>query len=121
MAMLVLNSCRWPAALVLALCCSTSVAALAAQEAPAPNAHQQAKGDFAFWAEMPDVAQVINDVQGKDEEDTAARQLAAYRLLNALVNANADRIGQRSDRLGRRIHYGAGYGFARRLQHRGHP
>ena len=51
-------------------------------------------GDFAFWAEMPDVAQVINDVQGKDEEDTAARQLAAYRLLNALVNANADRIGQ---------------------------
>src|SRR5438445_1152052 len=94
MAMLVLNSCRWPAALVLALCCSTSVAALAAQEAPAPNAHQQAKGDFAFWAEMPDVAQVINDVQGKDEEDTAARQLAAYRLLNALVNANADRIGQ---------------------------
>ena len=92
--MLVLNRCRRPAALVLALCCSTSVAALAAQDAPAPNARQQAKGDFAFWAEMPDVAQVINDVQGKDEEDTAARQLAAYRLLNALVNANADRIGQ---------------------------
>src|SRR6266850_8450561 len=58
------------------------------------NADPQQKGDYAFWPEMPEAAQVMKDVQGKDEADTAARRLAAYRLLYALVWANGDRTGQ---------------------------
>jgi hypothetical protein len=57
-----------------------------------PN--QQQKGDYAFWPEMPEAARVIKDVQGSNELDTAARQLAASRLLFALVAANADRVGR---------------------------
>jgi hypothetical protein len=65
------------------------------QDTPsAANASTPDKRDFAFWREMPEVTQVIKDVQGKDDEETAAQRLVAYHLLDRLVNANADRIGE---------------------------
>jgi hypothetical protein len=68
---------------------------LIAQNPPvASNPTPRDTGDYAFWREMPDVAQVIKDIQGKDEEETSARGLAAFRVLDALINANADRIGR---------------------------
>ena len=73
---------------------TVSTPALNGQDLPsAANASRLGKPDYAFWREMPDVTQVIKDVQGKDQDDTAARQLAAYELLIRLVNANAERNG----------------------------
>ena len=51
-------------------------------------------GDFAFWREMPDVARVLNDVQGNGEDETAALRLAVYRVLRACIETNASRVGQ---------------------------
>lgn len=68
---------------------------LMAQNPPvASNPIPRDTGDYAFWREMPDVAQVIKDIQGKDEEETGARGLAAFRVLNGLIGANAARIGR---------------------------
>ena len=62
-----------------------SPSALDAQAVFGGNASKPDKRDYAFWREMPEVALVIKDVQGKDEEETAARRLVAYHLLDRLV------------------------------------
>lgn len=61
--MLVLNSCRWPAALVLALCCSTSVAALAAAQ--------------EYVSGAPEPARVLAAYERPDSLDRTAQQHAA--------------------------------------------
>ncbi|MGB2867999.1 MAG: hypothetical protein WBD36_06090 [Bacteroidota bacterium] len=63
------------------------------------NAYQQHKGDYAYWREMPEAAQVLKDIQGNDKLEIAVRQWAASEVLHSLVNANAQRIGHRSKRV----------------------
>ncbi len=58
------------------------------------GAYSQPKGEYSFWPEMPEAAQVTKDIQGKDELDTAARRLAAFELLDILVVRRAESKGQ---------------------------
>jgi hypothetical protein len=58
------------------------------------NAYPLHNGEYAFWPEMPTAAQVLTDMKGKNDLDTAARQHAAFVLLIALVNVAADGTGQ---------------------------
>jgi hypothetical protein len=52
------------------------------------------KGEYSFWRDMPEAAQVARDMIGRDDLDTAARQHAAFVLLLDLVNVSADGKGQ---------------------------
>jgi hypothetical protein len=58
------------------------------------NAYPLHSGEYAFWPEMPEASQVLNDMKGGNDLDTAARQHAALVLLIALVNVSADGSGQ---------------------------
>jgi len=60
------------------------------------NAYPLHNGDYAFWPAMPEAAQVLTDMKGKNDLDTAARQHAALNLLITLVNVAADGSGQTS-------------------------
>jgi hypothetical protein len=48
--------------------------------------YQQQKSEYAFSAEMPDPAQVIRDIQGKDVFDTAVRRRAALSVIGSLLD-----------------------------------
>src|SRR5580704_4572050 len=58
------------------------------------NAYPPHKGEYTFWPEMPEAGRVLADTKGKNDLDTAARQHAAFNLLIALVNVDADGKGQ---------------------------
>ncbi|HEY5043029.1 MAG TPA: hypothetical protein VIK53_13615 [Verrucomicrobiae bacterium] len=58
------------------------------------NAYPLHNGEYLFWPQMPAAAQVLTDMKGKNDLDTAARQHAAFVLLIALVNVAADGTGQ---------------------------
>jgi len=58
------------------------------------NAYPLHSGKYAFWPEMPEAAQVLTDMKGKNDLDTAARQYAALVLLIVLVTVSADGSGQ---------------------------
>ena len=83
--MLVLNSCRWPAALVLALCYSTSSAALAAAQ--------------EYMSGVPEPARVLAAYEGPDSLDRTARQHAALRVIRQVItDLSYDRIGRDRER-----------------------
>jgi len=58
------------------------------------NAYPLHSGEYAFMQNMPDAPQVLADMKGANDLDTAARQHAALVLLIALVNVSADGTGQ---------------------------
>lgn len=58
------------------------------------NAYPLHNGEYLFWPEMPAAAQVLADMKGKNDLDTAARQHAALTSLITLVNVAADGRGQ---------------------------
>ena len=58
------------------------------------NAYPLHNGDYAFWQSMPPASQVLADVKGTSDLDTAAHRHAALTLLIALVNISADGTGQ---------------------------
>ncbi len=58
------------------------------------NAYPLHQGEYAYWPCMPAASQVLADVKGTNDLDTAARQHAAFVLLIALVNISADGTGQ---------------------------
>ena len=58
------------------------------------NAYPLHNGEYLFWSEMPTAAQVLADMKGKNDLDTAARQHASLVLLIALVNVSADGTGK---------------------------
>src|SRR5712664_2334357 len=69
--MLIRNSCRLPAALVLALCCSTFIAALAAAQ--------------EYVGGVPEPARVLAAYEGPDSLDRTARQHAALRVIRQVI------------------------------------
>jgi hypothetical protein len=58
------------------------------------SAYPLHNGDYLFWSQMPTAAQVLADMKGKNDLDTAARQHAALTLLTTLVNVAADGTGK---------------------------
>lgn len=79
--MLICNSCRWPAALVLALCCSTFFAALAAAQ--------------EYVSGVPEPARVLAAYEGPDSLDSTARQHAALRVIRQFItDLSYDRIAR---------------------------
>ena len=54
------------------------------------NAYPLHNGEYAYWSELPKAAQVLADMKGKNNFDTAVQQRAALLLLMALDNVNAD-------------------------------
>ena len=58
------------------------------------NAYPLHSGQYAFLPEMPEAAQVLTDMKGKNDLDTAARQHAALVMLINLVGVSADGSGQ---------------------------
>lgn len=47
------------------------------------NAYPLHNGEYAFWPEMPEAAQVLADMKGTNDFDTAVHQHAALALLRA--------------------------------------
>jgi len=79
--MLVRNRCRLPAALVLALCCSTFIAAFAAAQ--------------EYVSGLPEPARVFAAYEGPDSLDRTARQHAALRVIRQLItDLSYDRIAR---------------------------
>ncbi len=52
------------------------------------SAYQPKKSEYAFSEEMPEAAQVIRDIQGKDAFDTAVRRRAALSIIGSLLDKN---------------------------------
>jgi hypothetical protein len=89
------NKSENPRRLLVPLKIITLVAAIAFLLCSIPaSAYPLHNGDYLFWSEMPEATQVLTDMKGKDDLDTAARQHAALTLLIALVNVAADGTGQ---------------------------
>jgi hypothetical protein len=61
--------------------------------AKAASAHPSHKGEYLFWSEMPEASQVLKDMKGKNDLDTAARQHAGLMLLMALVKVDMNGKG----------------------------
>jgi hypothetical protein len=57
------------------------------------NAYPPHKGEYLFWPEMPEASQVLKDMKGKNDLDTAARQHAGLMLLMALVKVDMNSKG----------------------------
>lgn len=58
-------------------------------------AYPRHAGEYEFWRQMPEAAQVLADITGRDDFDAAVRRHAALDLLLVLVTVSADGKGQR--------------------------
>jgi len=80
----------WTSLITIALAATCAVLFWSIQA----DAYPLHNGEYLFWPKMPEAAQVLTDMKGTNDLDTAARQHAALNLLIALVNVAADGKGQ---------------------------